>query len=62
MISWGVCWDGNAVLGVHTLDDEIRSQNTHGSDTNTGLRGTVGRAQAGEDDGSRAAHGAEEGL
>lgn len=45
-----------------TLDDEIRPEDTHGSDTNTGLGGSVGGAEAGEDDGCGAAHGAEEGL
>ena len=50
-------------MGVrHTLHDKIGSENTHGGDTNTGLGGTVGGAQAGEDDGGGAAHGAEEGL
>ena len=53
MISWGI---------KRTLDDQIGSQDTHGRDTNAGLGGAVGSAEAGEDDGRRAAHRAEEGL
>lgn len=45
-----------------TLDDQVRTQDTHGSDTNTGLGRAVRGTQAGEHDGGRAAHGAEEGL
>jgi hypothetical protein len=48
--------------GRHTLDDEIRSENTHGTDTDAGLGCAVGGAEAGEDDGGGAAHGTEEGL
>ena len=46
----------------HTLHDEIRAENTHGRDTDTGLGGTVGGTQAREDNGAGAAHGTEEGL
>lgn len=46
----------------HTLHDEIRSENTHCSNANAGLGGSVGSTEAGEDDGCGAAHGAEEGL
>lgn len=45
-----------------TLDDQIRAENTHSGDTNTRLGGTVGGAQASEDDGTGATHGAKEGL
>ena len=45
-----------------TLDDQVRAQDTHGSDTNTRLGGTVRGTQAGEDDSGGAAHGTEEGL
>ena len=34
-----------------TLDDEVRSENTHGCDTDTRLGGAVGGAEAGEDNG-----------
>lgn len=46
----------------HTLYDQVRSENTHRRDTDTGLGGSIGSSQAGEDNGSRAAHGTEEGL
>jgi hypothetical protein len=45
-----------------TLDDQIRAQDSHCGDTDTCLCGSVGGAKAGEYDGGRAAHGAEEGL
>jgi hypothetical protein len=45
-----------------TLDDQVRAEDTHGRDTNTGLGGSVGGTEAREDDGRRAAHRAEEGL
>jgi hypothetical protein len=47
---------------VRTLDDEIRSQDTHGGDTDASLCGAVGGAEAGEDDGAGAAHRSEERL
>lgn len=46
----------------HTLDDKIRSEDTHGRDTDAGLRGSIGGAEAGEDNGRCAAHGTKEGL
>ena len=45
-----------------TLDDEVRSEDTHGRDTDTGLGSTIRGAEAGEDDGRCATHGTEEGL
>lgn len=45
-----------------TFDDQVGSENTHRSDTDTGLRGTVRGTEAGEHDGGRATHGAEERL
>ena len=45
-----------------TLDDQVRAEDTHGRDTNTGLGGTVGSTKAGKDNGGGAAHGTEEGL
>lgn len=45
-----------------TLDDQVRAQDTHGSNTNTGFGRAVRGTEAGEDNGSSAAHGAEEGL
>ena len=45
-----------------TLDDEIRSQDTHCGDTDTCFRGTVGSTEACEYDGARAAHRSEERL
>ena len=47
---------------VHTLDDEIRPQDTHGRDTDAGLCGAVGGAEASEDDGAGATHRSEERL
>lgn len=58
----GCFWDHFGPWGGHTLDDQVGPENTHGRDTNTGLGGTVGGAEAGEDDGGRAAHRTEEGL
>jgi len=46
----------------HTLHDQVRSENTHRRDTDTGLGGSIGSSQASEDNGSRAAHGTEERL
>jgi hypothetical protein len=34
---------------IHTFDNEIRSQNTHGGNTNTRLGCSIGGAEAGED-------------
>jgi hypothetical protein len=48
--------------GRRTLDDEIRPQDTHGRDTDAGFCSTIGGAEAGEDDGARAAHRSEERL
>jgi len=48
--------DGNDVL-----DNQVRPEDTHGGDTNAGLGGTVGSAEAGEDDGGHAAHRSKEG-
>lgn len=48
--------------GSRTLDDKIGSEDTHGSDTDTRLGGTVGGTETGEDDGAGAAHSTEEGL
>jgi hypothetical protein len=45
-----------------TLDDQIRSEDTHGADTDAGFGCTVGGAEAGEDDGGHAAHRSKEGL
>lgn len=45
-----------------TLDNKIRSKNTHGGDANTRLGSSIGGAKASEDNGGRAAHGTEEGL
>jgi len=47
---------------MHTLDNQIWSEDTHGRDTNTRFCGSVGGTEAGEDDGGGAAHGTEEGL
>lgn len=47
---------------VRTLDDQVRAEDTHSRDTDTGLCGTVGGTQAGEDNGDGATHGSEEGL
>lgn len=49
-------------LAIRTLDNQIRSEDTHGSDTDTRLGGTIGSTQTGEDDGAGAAHCTKEGL
>ena len=46
----------------HTLDDQIRTEDTHGRNANSGLGSTISSTEAGEDDGGRAAHRAEEWL
>jgi len=55
-------WSGRSLGERRTLDDEIRTEDTHGCDTNTRLGSAVRGTQAGEDDGCCAAHGTEEGL
>ena len=45
-----------------TLHDEIRSEDTHGSNADARLGGTVGGTETSEDDGAGAAHSTEEGL
>jgi hypothetical protein len=45
-----------------TLDDQVRAEDTHGGNTNTGLGSAVGGTEARKDDGGCAAHRAEEGL
>lgn len=47
--------------GNNVLDDQIGAENTHGSNTDAGLGGTVGGTEASEDDGAGAAHGTKEG-
>lgn len=50
------------LLRVLTLDDEVRPQDAHSSDTDARLRGSVGSTKACEHDGARAAHRAEKRL
>lgn len=52
----------DAGLEMLTLDDQVGAKNTHGSNANTRLGGTVRGTQAGEDDGNGATHGSKEGL
>jgi hypothetical protein len=47
---------------VHTLDNQIRPEDTHRGDTDTRLGSSVCGAETCEDDGAGAAHGAKEGL
>ena len=47
---------------IRTLDDQVRSENTHGGNTDTRLGSTVGGTQAGEDDSGCATHRTEERL
>ncbi|GAC93343.1 ribose-5-phosphate isomerase [Pseudozyma hubeiensis SY62] len=47
--------------GNDTFDQEVRSKNTHGRDTYTGLGSTIRGTETSEDDGSRASHSAKEG-
>jgi hypothetical protein len=46
----------------HTLDNEVRSEDTHGGDSHTRLGGSIGSTEAGEDYGRRTSHRTEEGL
>jgi hypothetical protein len=48
--------------GRRTLDNQVRAEDTHSADTNTGLGGAVCGTETREDDGRGAAHRAEEGL
>lgn len=45
-----------------TLDNQIRTEDTHGGDTDTCLGGSVGGTETCKDDGRCAAHRTEEGL
>ena len=45
-----------------TLDDQIRSENTHSTDTDTRLGSTICSTETGEDNGGSATHGTEEWL
>ena len=47
---------------MQTLDNKIRSKNTHSGDTNTGFCCAIGSAEASEDYGGGAAHCAKEWL
>jgi hypothetical protein len=47
---------------MRTLDDQVRAENTHGADANTGLGSAVCGSETREDDGRSAAHGPEERL
>ena len=38
------------ILEGLTLDDQVRAEDTHGGDTNTGFGSSVGGAEAGEND------------
>ena len=50
------------VRGQRTLDDQVRTEDGHGADTDTGLSGSIGGTEAGEDDRGGTAQRAEEGL
>jgi len=56
------CISGVYIGRKRTLDDQVGPENTHGTDTNTGLGGTVCGTEAGEDDGAHATHRSEERL
>jgi hypothetical protein len=45
-----------------TLDNQIRSEDTHSANTNTGLGGSVGGTETSEDNGRGAPHCTEERL
>lgn len=49
-------------LWRRTLDNQIRAQDTHGRNANTGFRGSVCGPETGEDNGGGTAHRAKEGL
>jgi hypothetical protein len=59
LISQGVRFKRTLQL---TLDNQVRSENTHGANSNTGLGGSVRGTKASEDNGRRAAHGTKEWL
>lgn len=46
----------------HTLDDEVRTQDTHGANTNTRFGSSIGSTETRENDGGGAAHRTEERL
>jgi hypothetical protein len=50
------------IRGQHTLDDQVGTEDSHGADTDTGLSGSIGSTEAGEDDSGGTAQRAEEGL
>ena len=45
-----------------TLDNQVRSEDGHSTDTDTSLGGSIGSSEAGEDDGRGATKGTEERL
>lgn len=47
--------------GDNVLNNQIGAEDTHAANTDTSLGGTIGSAEAGEDDGGRAAQRTEEG-
>lgn len=58
-----ICLDDIAMFGARrTLDDQVRTEDSHAAHTDTGLSGTIGGTEAGEDDSGRAAQRTEEGL
>lgn len=45
-----------------TLDDQVGAEDSHAANPDTGLSGTIGSSEAGENDGGRAAQRTKEGL
>lgn len=52
----------NRKRASRTLDDQIGAEDSHAANPDTGLGGTIGSSEAGEDDGGRAAQRTKEGL
>jgi hypothetical protein len=48
--------------GDNVLDDQVRSEDGHSTDTDTSLGSSIGSSEAGEDDGRGAAKGTEKGC
>jgi hypothetical protein len=48
--------------GDNVLDNQVRSEDSHSTNTDTSLGGTIGGSEAGEDDGGGATQRTEEGL
>ena len=63
MSSKGGCYEVMDFIQIsHTLDNQVGTKDSHAANSDTGLSGTIGSSEAGEDDGGRAAQRTKEGL